>query len=465
MMLSTYQRADKIMLPILWLMFAISIFISGMHDTLKWAFFFGLPAAVIPTLLILFNPGAFITRASVAFFLMAFVGLHIHQAEGISELHFGVFVGLAILFIYTDWKVIIIAALTIAVHHLTFNFFQEWGWGPICFTKPSLITVIVHATYVVMEAGMLTFCSILLQKNVLQGLELSKIVEETSKINGKINLVPSPGYEETGLGKTLNGLFGQLNHTLSNIQEQVSFISESATSIADGNAEIADKSVSQSESLQKTVRSIEVLTETVQNNTSGILKANDLMLSTSNDAVKGGEVVSQVVNTMKDINESAKKIVDIISVIDSIAFQTNILALNAAVEAARAGEQGKGFAVVASEVRALAQKSALAAKEIKELINNSVENINKGNVLANDAGTAINNIVGSIHNVKGIMQEISEKSRIQIKEIQDSNKLLHHMEDVNKGHDLLVQEAAELAASIQEQTEQLKQDMVILKLK
>jgi methyl-accepting chemotaxis protein len=185
---------------------------------------------------------------------------------------------------------------------------------------------------------------------------------------------------------------------------------------------------------------------------------------TADDAVKGGEVVSQVMMTMKDINDSANEIVDIITLMDGIAFQTNILALNASVEAAHAGEQGRGFAIVANEVRNLAQKSASAARQIKGLIDVSVAKIDKGNLLATEAGNAINGIVHSIHSVKAIMQQISDESQAQNLEIQGANNLLHHIESINRQHDKLALEAATLAREIQQQTAELEEDMVVLKL-
>jgi methyl-accepting chemotaxis protein len=464
LMLSTYQKADKLILPILWVLFAISVFLSNQHDTLTLSLVVGLPCAVIPTLLIYFNSGAFITRALVAISLMVFMALHIHQASGLSELHFGIFVALAILLSYTDWKVIIIAAVVIAIHHLSFNFFQELKWGPICFTQTGLKIVILHAIYVVVEAGILSYLAIELHKNIKQGLELANIVNNTNKINGEINLVISGNENESEVSKKLNDMLEMLSKTLMNITNQVSSISSSSFSIAQGNKEIADKSVFQSNSLQKTVHSIEVLTDTVTRNTASILKANDLMTVTSQDALDGGKVINEVIDTMASIKDSSKQITDIIAIIDGIAFQTNILALNAAIEAARAGEKGKGFAVVANEVRNLAQRSATAAKEIKGLIETSVQNITNANDLVNDAGASIGNIVNSIQLVTELMQQVSLESKTQNKEIQDANNLLHNIEKINKQNDSLIIDAAQLAENIQQQTAQLQEDISIFKL-
>lgn len=463
-MLPVYKKVDKLMLPVMWLLFVISLFLSTLNDTWHLSFFIGLPLAVIPTILILAKPGQLITRSIVAISLMAFMGLHIHQANGMTELHFGIFVLLAILLSYTDWKVIIIAALTIAVHHLSFNFFQQLALGPICFTEPNLNIVLLHATYVVVEAGMLSYLAIIMNKIISSGVQLSVIVEDVTKVDGQINLALSQDIHDIGISKTLKQMLLQLHATVSHIREQVSSISTSALSIAQGNSEIATQSELQLLNLQKTVNSVEVLTQTVQKNTDNILKAHELMLITAKEAEKGGVVVSKVINKMKSINDSSSKITEITSVIDGIAFQTNILALNATIEAARAGTQGRSFAVVANEVRNLAQRSAQAAKEIKDLINTSVLEVEEGNELVKNAGNSINSIVSSVNCVKDIMQEISEASQIQTKEIQDTNKLLHKIQDSNEQHDQLIMNTASLAADIQQQTTLLEEDMIVFKL-
>lgn len=463
-MLPVYKKVDKLMLPVMWLLFIISLALSMINDTWHLSLLIGLPLAIIPTIFILSKPGLFITRSIVAISLMAFMGLHIHQANGMTELHFGIFVLLAILLSYTDWKVIIIAALTIAIHHLSFHFFQELAWGPICFTQPNLNIVFLHALYVIVEAGMLSYLAVIMNKIIKSGAQLSITVEDVTKVDGEINLVLAQEINDTGISKTLKDMLSQLHTTLTHIREQVSSISASALSIAQGNSEIATQSELQLLSLQKAVNSIEVLTQTVQKNTDNILKAHELMLMTAKDAEKGGVVVSEVIDKMKSINESSYKITDITSVIDSIAFQTNILALNATIEAARAGIHGRSFAVVANEVRNLAQRSAQAAKEIKDLIHSSVIEVEEGNQLVKNAGESINSIVSSINSVKDIMQEISEASKIQTKEIQDTNTLLHHMQDSNQQHDQLIMTTASLAGDIQEQTTLLEQDMVVFKL-
>jgi methyl-accepting chemotaxis protein len=228
--------------------------------------------------------------------------------------------------------------------------------------------------------------------------------------------------------------------------------------------DLSSRTEEQAGSLEETASSMEELTSTVKQNADNARQANQLAMSAADVAVKGGTVVSQVVNTMTDINEASRKVVDIISVIDGIAFQTNILALNAAVEAARAGEQGRGFAVVATEVRSLAQRSAAAAKEIKELIGNSVSKVESGTALVNQAGITMEEIVSSIRRVTDIVAEISAASNEQSAGIEQVNQAIAQMDQVTQQNAALVEEAAAASESMQDQAGRLAQVVSIFKL-
>ena len=255
-------------------------------------------------------------------------------------------------------------------------------------------------------------------------------------------------------GRLLNALRA-MNDSLLNVVSQVrtgtDAISTASSEIAAGNLDLSSRTEHQASSLEETASSMEELTSTVKQNADNARQANTLARSASEVASKGGEIVAQVVDTMGTINDSSRKIVDIIGVIDGIAFQTNILALNAAVEAARAGEQGRGFAVVASEVRNLAQRSAAAAREIKELINASVANVDTGSRLVNDAGQTMGDIVSSIQRVTDIMGEITSASQEQTLGIEQINAAIAQMDEVTQQNAALVEEAAAASQSMQEQ--------------
>jgi methyl-accepting chemotaxis protein len=234
--------------------------------------------------------------------------------------------------------------------------------------------------------------------------------------------------------------------------------------IASGNADLSSRTESQASALEETASSMEELTSTVKQNAENAQQANQLVVSASDVALRGGEVVGQVVNTMSSIKESSRKIVDIIGVIDGIAFQTNILALNAAVEAARAGEQGRGFAVVASEVRNLAQRSAGAAKEIKALISDSVEKVDAGSQLVDQAGKTMNEIVTSVQHVADIMSEVTAASQEQSAGIEQVNRAIAQMDEITQQNAALVEQASAAAQSMQDQAGGLSQAVSVFKL-
>jgi methyl-accepting chemotaxis protein len=260
----------------------------------------------------------------------------------------------------------------------------------------------------------------------------------------------------------------EMRNSLVGIVEQVrrgtETIGTASREIAAGNIDLSSRTELQASSLEKTASAMEELTSTVKQNADNAREANALAATASEVARKGGEVVSQVVGTMGEINTSASKISDIIGVIDGIAFQTNILALNAAVEAARAGEQGRGFAVVASEVRNLAQRSAAAAKEIKTLIGDSVEKVERGSKLVGQAGVTMDEVVASVRRVTDIMSEIANASAEQSAGIEQVNMSIIEMDGMTQQNAALVEEAAAAAQSLQDQASELARVVSIFKL-
>ncbi|MES3021945.1 MAG: methyl-accepting chemotaxis protein [Pseudomonadota bacterium] len=415
-------KTHKFFLFVLWGLVVLSFALGPWHDTLALAFLIGVPAALIPTALIFMAPHALATRIAVGAALMVFCALNIHQAWGMIELHFGIFVLLAFLLFYQDWRVIIVSALIVAVHHLSFNFLQEWGYGPMCFTKTGLGIVLVHAAYVVLEAAALSYLAIMLNRD----------------------------------GQLLASGNAKLHAQMAAMQEMVEptrggiqAINRASLDLIAGNASLSNRTESQASSLEETASTMEQLTATVQQNANNARQANQLVQAASTVAQQGGSLVGKVVDTMGSIKESSRKIVDIIGVIDGIAFQTNILALNAAVEAARAGEQGRGFAVVAAEVRNLAQRSAGAAKEIKSLINDSVDRVDAGGKLVDQAGQTMEVLVGSVKQVADIMGEITSASEEQSAGIAQVNLAISQMDQITQQNAALVDQAAAASESMQ----------------
>ncbi|SFY35082.1 methyl-accepting chemotaxis protein [Janthinobacterium lividum] len=292
------------------------------------------------------------------------------------------------------------------------------------------------------------------------------MLSEIASGNGDLSRrMPVESEDEVGaLAAAFNRFVASLNVTIREVRDSTGSIASASSQIASGNLDLSARTEAQASSLEETAAAMEELTSTVKQNADNARQANQLVVSASSHAVKGGEVVGQVVQTMGAITESSRKIADIIGVIDGIAFQTNILALNAAVEAARAGEQGRGFAVVATEVRNLAQRSAAAAKEIKDLIVDSGSKVEAGSKLVDSAGATMQDIVVSVQRVADLMGEIASASQEQSQGIAQVNATVTQMDDATQQNAALVEEAAAAAQSLQDQAGRLAQVVSVFKL-
>ncbi|SFC52833.1 methyl-accepting chemotaxis protein [Massilia yuzhufengensis] len=461
---ASYLQADRIMCGILWGLFAMALALSGMHDTLQWALLVGLPAALVPTLAVLAQGGSRMSRMMVAVAMMVFCALHIHQAAGRAELHFGIFVLLAFLLYYRDWTVIVAAAVTIAVHHLSFNYLQELGFGVRCLSEAGLAAVLVHAAYVIAESVVLCFLARVLRREALQSAELRVSVASMANQGGQIDLRADVLPTRSASGRALRDVVRLLEGAMASVQHSVRTTGAASVEIAAGNAELAARTTAQSASIRATVQSMAELTVTVRENADRAVAASELAGTAASVAAQGGEVVGRAVARMAAIDASSRKISDIIAVIDGIAFQTNILALNAAVEAARAGEQGRGFAVVASEVRNLAQRSATAAREIKALIGESVQEVAAGNELVRQAGATMEQVVGSVRQVSRLIAGISSASREQAGGIAAIGEAIRTMDASTRDNARLVEQAASSADSLEQQTRRLAEVVSVFRL-
>ncbi len=408
--------------------------------------------------------GTLLSRLVLTFVLTSFVALQIHLAQGLTELHFGVFVSLALLLVYLDWRPIVLGAVFFAVHHVLFDRLQAAGFGVYCLTEPNFSRILVHAAYVVIQTALEVLMAVSLGRTARAGQELRDLVAAVDQPDG-ISLSSAKAIAvSTPASDALQSMLIRVEIAVRTVREASMSLQLASSEIASGNNDLSARTEQQASALEETAASMEELGSTVRQNADNARQANQLAVSASTVAVQGGDVVAEVVETMKGINASSNKIADIISVIDGIAFQTNILALNAAVEAARAGEQGRGFAVVASEVRSLAGRSAEAAKEIKTLISASVERVEQGTLLVDKAGATMTEVVASIRRVTDIMGEISAASSEQSAGVGQVGEAVTQMDQATQQNAALVEEMAAAASALNAQAGELVNAVAVFKL-
>jgi methyl-accepting chemotaxis protein len=420
----------------------------------------GLALAGLATAAYLFARGTLGSRLVMAFSQVCLVALHIHLAKGEMEYHFGVFVTLALLLVYLDWRPIVFAAALFAVHHVLFDRLQAAGFGFYCMTEPSFWRVMLHATYVVIQTSLEVVLAVIMARTAREGAELSQMVATVDQPQGIV--LDMQGVQATTPGAlALSAAFQRIHGVVSSVQSSAGSIQTASAEIASGNHDLSARTEQAASNLEETAASMEQLNSTVRQSADSARQASQIAVANAEVAARGGVVVGQVVTTMNEITASSKKISDIIGVIDGIAFQTNILALNAAVEAARAGEQGRGFAVVAAEVRSLAQRSAAAAKEIKGLIGTSVDRVEAGSRLVAEAGSTIGEVVTNAQRIADIIGEITAAASEQSDGIGQVNVAVNQLDQMTQQNAALVEQSTAAAQSLKDQALSLAQAILV----
>jgi methyl-accepting chemotaxis protein len=454
-MTDVYRKADRLLLAVLATCLGAAVALSLHFGGTALALGVGLPIVGLAALLVTGAPGTLVTRLYMGVAFMAMTALQIQIARGMNELHFGVFVSLAFLLAYRDWRPIVAAAVTIALHHAVFNLLQQLGWGTICFAEPSWVLVGLHAAYVVVQTVLQVLMARMLAHDARLGAELARVTQSMQGAGDRLSLDLSSVRVDTPLGRTLHDAIERIGSVLREVASSAESVRTASVEIAQGNGDLSERTEHTAANLQKTASSMERLAATVRQTAEHASHADRLSSVASEVATRGGQAVEQVVSTMADITQSSRKIADIIGVIDGIAFQTNILALNAAVEAARAGEQGRGFAVVAAEVRTLAQRSAGAAREIKSLIEESVGRVEQGSRLVAEAGATMGRIVGSVRETGVLIGEISRAAQEQSAGVGLVNESVGELDGMTQQNAALVEQSAAAALSLKDQAERM----------
>ncbi len=445
------RQADRLMLILISIYAVLAIPIGWHYSSVDMALIaspslIGLAAVVFFT-----SSGTALARYVLPLLLCAAVALHIQVSLGTLEFHFGVFVTLALVMVYRQWRVILACAAFFAIHHILFDRLQAWGYGIYCTTEADFAKIVLHATFVIVQTAVEILIIKKMAESYLQGIELQILVDAIHE-GDKFNLNIQHQSVQTPLAQDLKEFILKLNAIVRTVSHSATQVQTASQEIEVGSNDLSLRTETACSALEETANAAGRVLATVEQARTLASEADTMTRNATDAAQKGQHVVNELAQSMASISQQSEQISDIVSVVDSLAFQTNLLALNAAVEAARAGEQGRGFAVVAEEVRRLALRSAESAKQIRQLIQTSEQSIGVGAAQSKEALSAMHLLQQASGNVTDHMREIVSSTHAQNAAMTDITQAIHQLEHAMSQNSALAEESSAAAASLHDQT-------------
>lgn len=447
------RRADLLMLSVISLGWLVAMWIGAVYDRLGTAVAWGAVIVAVAALAWVLKRGTLASRLVMAGAGMAMVAMHIQLSMGMQEFHFGVFVFMALLLAYRDWRPVVFGALVIAVHHVVFDQLQLFGLPLYCLTEPDFGRILIHAAFVTVQTAAEVGISLRTRADAIESAELRYLC--LPQADGQLALDVRHLTVASASTTAVQAALLRMNTVVADVHTAAESVSTSSREISAGNQDLSHRTERTASHLQEVAASMSLLGGVVQHSAQEAGAARHLASEASQLAQECGQIVGEVVATMQGIHASAQRIGDILGVIDGIAFQTNILALNAAVEAARAGEQGRGFSVVASEVRSLAGRSAEAAKEVRGLITESLTQVNRGANLVTNAGRSMDDVVERSLRVSQMVNTISTAVESQSSDLDRVSATVSELDELTQQNAALVEQSAAAANSLEQQAARL----------